>query len=174
MTFDHQPLIAQDLESCITLRVGPGVDDIVDLSRQAVAEQERGLRTALLSLPGTGDGANWETLQTYTTSGMAAKVAIALGHHFGLWKMHPSPATPDLWTSPSYPTILAGTLVEQPYRLNGGTPKPSRGDLEVGTKPCTKCGRPTGPWDSHVHALLAAGPDSSLCIECELGFGPGA
>lgn len=175
MSFDYHRLLARDLEPSVEIRIGPGVDDIIDLSQAQVTEEEETLKARLLSMPPVHDGANWQALTHFTGgNGTAAKVAIALGHHLGLWKMHPPPQAPELWTSASYPTVLAGTVTAQPYKLNEGVPKPSRGDLEAHQVACQRCQRPMGPWNSRVHALLAAGPDSKVCIECELGIGPGA
>ncbi len=175
MSFDHHRLLARDLEPSVELRIGPGVDDIVDLSRAKIEDEGEDLRAQLLSMPPVHDGANWQTLATYTGgNGTAAKVAIALGHHLGLWKMHPPPRAPELWTSIAYPTVLAGTVVQPLYEPGSGVPKPSRGDMERHQVPCQKCRRPMGPWDSRVHSLLAAGPGSAICIECELGIDPEA
>jgi len=176
MSFSRHPLVARDLEPAVTLRIGPGVEDVILLSVARIEERKGEIVAALRSVPGLSEGASWLAVRPYVAfDNTDAKVAISLGHHLGLWKMHPPPGAPEMWLDDSCPMVLAGTVkAPEGYVLNSGTPKPSRGDLEVHLKACESCRRPMGPWNSQVHALLAAEPDSSQCIECVLGFGPGA
>jgi hypothetical protein len=170
--FSHSDYYADMLEPSVTLRIGPGIDDLFPFSQTKLEADKAAIETFCRSLPHLDDGGSWKLYMTYVGfNGMSAKVLIALGGYLGIWRAHPPPESPQLWLDDNYPVILSGTLTGRAAGAEG-VPKPSAGDLVVvGSVPCAECGRPMGPWDSPMHLLVAAEPYEDTCIECAAGLG---
>ena len=155
-----EKFLADPLTPSVRLRIGPSVDDAVEIDPTAYEAQKDLLLQFCLDIPNT-DGMSWQVLRAYTDgNGTLAKVLIALGEMAGIWKMHPSPFFSDLWFgNPMYPCISSGSVKRAP-----SVPKPSQGDLE-NTIPCACCGRQIGKRGSRYNDLIESEIERT-CEEC--------
>lgn len=148
---------------CIRLKVGPNLDDVIEVSQMYYEANKDDLLEFCLGLPDV-DGRNWRTMKEFTGgNGSLAKLLIVLGDMVGAWEMYPDRIIGgSLWTR-DHPRILGS---KAPSRSR--VPKPSAGDLAEGTKPCFCCERDMGKPDSMIHDLIQASEDSVMCLECEI------
>ncbi len=148
---------------CIRLKVGPGLEDVIEISQMHYDTNKDELREFCLGLPDV-EGRNWRTMKEFTGgNGTMAKLLIVLGDMVGAWKMYPDRELGAALWNRDHPRIVRS---EAPAKRR--VPKPSAGELEQGTKPCFCCSRPMGPPDSVVHDLIQAQEGSTLCLECEV------
>jgi len=152
--------LADPLTPSVRLRVGPFVEDAVEIDQAVYEAQKDDLIQFCLDIP-NADGMSWQVLRTYTGgNGTLAKVLIALGELAGVWKMHPNPFFSDLWFgNPMYPCISSGSV-----RRRLPIPKPSQGDLE-NTNTCVCCGRQMGKPGSKHNDLVESELERT-CEEC--------
>lgn len=165
MKMNIEEFLAVPMTPSIRLRIGPGVDDAVEIDQFAFDAKKQELIDFCRALYNV-DGASWQLLRMHTNgNGTLAKVLIALGELAGVWKMHPRPEYADLWYGNNMlPCIQHGSIV-QAVAPGQGVPKPSSGDLEKGVKECTCCDRSMGPRDSKYHDLVSSDVDG-WCEEC--------
>ena len=162
-TFPVEEFLATPGLRSIRLRYGPGMEDAVEIDQAVFDQRKQELLDFCLGLDNV-EGMSWRLLKQCTGgNGLMAKVLIALGQLVGAWTMHPALDIPQAWTSTMYPTIFGRTA---PTVSPSRTPKPSAGDLEVGTTPCRCCKRPMGPSTSHVHEVFETFDGAGYCSDC--------
>ena len=151
--------LAQPGLPCIRVRVGPGVDDVVEIDQLYYDANKEDLLAWCLELPDV-EGMTWRTLKIYTEgNGMMAKLLVALGDLAGAWKMHPPRDSIGMWTRQT--PRVSQVIHPAPERL---IPKPSAGDLDE-TKPCFCCERPMGPRNDYRYDLYQD-EHGEMCVEC--------
>jgi hypothetical protein len=172
--FYLEQFLARDLEPCLRLRIGPDINDVIELSQASLEARSEDLGKFLKGIPEIEDGASWQNLRAYANwNGTGAKVMVALGDYLKVWKAHPPQSAPELWTRDlALPIILAGTVDRGGFVVETVFGKQRIVDPEL--RPCDRCKRPMGPWNSSKHDLVAGDPWGGTCIECASGIGPGA
>tara|TARA_B100000131_G_scaffold72080_1_gene68390 strand:- start:4861 stop:5481 length:621 start_codon:yes stop_codon:yes gene_type:complete len=168
MPIDLTSLLAPPLTPSIEIRLSPTQSISVDIVEFEKRKAEILDYCKSMDLEGK---LSWKELQEHTDgNGTMAKLLIAMGDLIGAWSMHPPVHLPDLWrSSNAFPMILSGT---QTFDRTRRIPKPSAGDLDVGTVTCPKCNLPMGKYGSKVHDYIEAEPGSK-CIsfdpdQCEM------
>jgi hypothetical protein len=151
--------LAQPGHPCIRVRVGPNLNDVIEVDQAFFDGHKEELLAWCLELPEV-EGMHWRTMKIHTEgNGTMAKLLIALGDLVGAWKMHPPRDSVGLWTRQS-PRIASVTRILPPRRV----PKPSAGELDD-TKPCFCCERPMGPPSDYRYDLYAD-EKGDMCVEC--------
>ena len=147
---DLHELLAEPLAPSIRVRLSPTEHVDIDMAKFETSKED--ITKFCKSIPSANGGLSWRLLKTYTgNNGLMAKLLIALGDLAGVWKMHPSPDFPLLWSkSNMYPMVLAGSMLLEAPR---GVLKPSRGDLESLRTECEVCGRMVAPRDVRTSPL---------------------
>lgn len=155
-----EDFLATPFQTCIRLRVGAGLEDVVEVDQTYWEANKQDFIDFCLELDEV-EGHNWRSMKQHTGgNGMLAKLLIALGDLAEVWTMHPPrDAHVGLWSN-DLPRVLIGPTHAPIF------PKPSYGALEA-DKSCDCCGRPMGPPDSMVHDLPTSEKDDKLCLECE-------
>lgn len=137
--FDLGQILAAELSPSIRVLVGPG--DVIEVDQFAFEANREAILSLCLSIPNAELGLSWPLLMPWTgQNGQYAKLLIALGQILGVWQMHPSVDTPEMWNPRLHPAIMASNT---PLHVSSRVPKPSRGDLEVRVLPCETCGCPS-------------------------------
>ena len=151
--------IALPGQPCIRLKVGPGLDDYIEVDQLYYEGMKDELLQWCLDMPEV-EGLSWRELRRYTEgNGLWAKLLIVLGDLCGAWRMHPPREGMGPWTSHT-PRVASMVFVPPPRVL-----KPSAGDLDD-TTVCFCCERPMGPVEDLTYDLYKSSEDSLLCVEC--------
>lgn len=153
MKIDLEELLATPVTPSIRVRVGPGPEDAVYVDQVAFDARKEEILEFCQNIP-SPNGIGWKALRPYVGgNGLMAKLLIGLGDVLGVWKMHPPPEIPELWSLPDYPIAIGAVSIRKRAREE--------------TLECQCCWRPMGPCDSKEHDLFESYPDAKMCVECD-------
>lgn len=135
-------------QPCIRIRIGPQVENVVEVDQVFFEANRDKLLAWCLELP--AEGMSWRHLKRHTGgNGTMAKLLVALGALVGAWEMLPQPG--GLWTHLS-PMVQKTKAPELSRRV----PKPSAGEVaEPFSCPCC------------LEAMEWTPEGSKVCPDCQ-------